>query len=114
MVNRALALQLHQLPMQVLSAACRSSADLDLSSLRQEFISWVACQRTQFGSWQEAWNSWSLAAPQRPGRIRLHVLCPTCRGRMFTLRTGAPRPCTTCLARKRVWITVTAFYQAAA
>lgn len=112
--NRALALQAHHLPLQVFASACRPTADLDLSALRQEFIAWLACQRNQFGSWQEAWNSWAAATPQHPGRIRMHVLCPTCRGRMFTLHTGTVRPCPTCVARKRVWITVTALYQSVA
>lgn len=110
-MNRALVLQLHHLPGHVLAAAYRPTSEVDLSAVRQDFISWVASQRTPFDNWQQAWNSWAQATPQHPGRIRLHVLCPTCRGRMFTLRTGTPRPCTTCMARKRVRITLTALYQ---
>jgi hypothetical protein len=54
MTNRALALQLHHLPCHALTAAYRPTSEVDLSVVRQEFISWAASQRISFDNWQQA------------------------------------------------------------
>jgi|GEM_PF-5169407 len=111
MRNQRIALTIHNLPAHVLSAAVRGGRDLDSATVRQEFVSWAVCQRGDFTSWQDAWNTWTGAHRDRPGRIEAYVLCPDCRGRMFDLRTGVPRPCPTCTARKRIWVRAVALWQ---
>lgn len=111
MGNRRIAVMIHNLPAHVLTAGVRGDRGLDSTTLRQEFASWVACRRGEFASWQDAWNAWTGARRDRPGHIKAYILCPTCRGRMFDLRHGTPRPCSTCMARKRVWVHATALWQ---
>lgn len=111
MRNQRLANVIHRLPAHVLSAAVRGDRALDSSTVRQEFVSWAVCQREELTSWQDAWNAWTAASRHRPGRIEAYILCPDCRGRLFDLRTGRPRPCPTCMARKRVWVRAVALWQ---
>ena len=113
MRNHGIALTIHDLPAHVLAGAIRGDRGLDSATVRQEFTAWVVCQRDEFTSWQDAWNTWTGAFHDHPGHIEAYVLCPTCRGRMFDLRTGIPRPCPTCMARKRVWVRAVALWQAA-
>jgi len=109
--NDAVVHAIRHLPGQVIASALRGSPRLDASDVRQEFLSWASGQRDEYDSWQAAWNAWTGASQSRPGQVRLHVMCPTCRGRMFDIRTGTSRPCPTCMARKRVWLNATALWQ---
>lgn len=103
---------IRQLPHHVLAEACVARGDrVDPNDVRQEFISWVAGRRGQYESWQHAWNDWTGAAEGRPGMIRMHVLCPDCRGRMYSTKHGRLSPCTTCSGRKRVWVEITALWR---
>jgi hypothetical protein len=111
MHNKGIAFAIHNLPAHVLSAAVRGDRGLDATTVRQEFVSWVVSQRDEFTSWQEAWNAWTGAHQSHPGRIEAYILCQLCRGRMFDIRTGVPRPCPNCVARKRVWARATALWQ---
>jgi len=112
MRNQGIVVAIRNLPAQVLAAAVRGDhRGLDYTTVRQEFASWAVCQRGDFTSWQDAWNTWTGAHHDRPGRIEAYVLCPNCRGRMFDLRTGVPRPCATCTARKRIWVRAVALWQ---
>lgn len=111
MRNHRIALAIQQLPGHLLTAGVRGDRALDASCVRQEFASWVAGQRGEFASWQHAWNAWTGARPNRPGRIEAYILCPSCRGRMFDLRHGVVQPCPTCMTRKRVWVRAAAMWQ---
>ncbi|OBG21616.1 hypothetical protein A5768_26305 [Mycolicibacterium fortuitum] len=104
MNNREIARQVHQIPAHVLTQALPDLRPVtDLSELRQTFAEWILGQRTVFPTWQAAWNSWTGATPERPGRVELHVRCPECRGTLITARRGIPQACTTCHGRRRTW-----------
>lgn len=103
---------IRHVPHQVLAAGYVSrQAPVDASDIRQEFISWVARQRKEYDSWKHAWNDWTGATQNRPGMIRMHVLCPDCRGRLISTRHGRVGPCTTCMGRRRVWSDITALWR---
>lgn len=81
-------------------------------TLRREFLSWALAPRRQsFTCWQEAWNSWTGAAPHRPGAVRLWLRCPQCHGRLYVIRHGQITACLTCVGRRTVTRTYTALWQ---
>lgn len=79
-----------------------------MDELRKEFADFVMGQRTQYASWQQAWNVWTHAQPGQPGVIRLTQRCRRCRGRGIDMRRATI--CYDCVGRRRTTVTVNARY----
>lgn len=84
----------------------------DLHEIRNEFARFVdgAARRSPFTSWQEAWNAWTGAHPDRPGQIEYTpARCHTCGGKGWNTRTvsrnlartGHPAICGDCRGSRR-------------
>lgn len=59
---------------------------------------WLGGNRTQYDTWQQAWNAWAGATPERAGLVTVpRTRCPDCGGRRYRLRHGRPGVCVTCL-----------------
>jgi hypothetical protein len=103
-MNRDIAAQVHHIPARAFAEALPHWRPFsDHYELRREFAGWVMRQRQQFQSWQQAWNAWTGATPTRAGRVAMHVTCPDCKGRLFSVKRGIPGPCMTCMGRRRVY-----------
>jgi hypothetical protein len=101
--NHAIVHQIHRLPSHVLAAALPHLRPYTAhDEVRNDLASWVAGARTDYASWQHAWNDWTRATPHRPGRVHLNIRCTDCHGRLFSTRRGIPEPCTTCRGRRRI------------
>lgn len=106
----------HLVDARVLLAHLPRSSQSDLFEIRRAFGNYLATRDgRRHGTWQEAWNGFTGAAPQRPGEVRFHVArCPDCHGRGFDhrrvsrnlARTGQPFACGTCRGTGRgQWVT---------
>lgn len=76
------------------------------NQVREELAHHIQVSRSRdFDTWQEAWNDWTGARPERPGHIRFRTRrCPACNGRRIDhrhaarnlARTGNPMICGEC------------------
>lgn len=113
MPNHDIAREIHRLPHHLLLTALPDLRATDVfHELRTEFARWTVSQPEQFGSWRQAWNRWTRASAHRPGAVTLTVLCPECRGRLFSSKRGIPGPCITCHGRRRATVRSRAIWQA--
>jgi hypothetical protein len=100
-MNNVMVAQIQRtIPHSAINALLPQWRPWDQFELRREFASWVARQKP-FDTWQDAWNAWTRATQQRPGRVDMWIRCSTCKGRRYALRHGAMRPCWTCTGRGR-------------
>lgn len=113
MPNQAIVHAIHRLPHHVLAAALPDLRPMaaEWNDVRAEFARWTLCQREEFSTWRHAWNGWTRATPHHLGAITLTVICPDCRGRLFSIRRGIPGPCTTCCGRRRSTLRSRALWQ---
>lgn len=110
--NHAIVQQIHRLPEYVLANALPHLRPYRMiNEVRNDFASWVAASRTNFGSWQNAWNTWTRATPHQPGRVDINIRCTDCHGRLFSTRRGILEPCTTCRGRRRIHLHSAAIWQ---
>ncbi|MFV8142252.1 hypothetical protein ACNQR7_32195 [Mycolicibacterium senegalense] len=113
MNKRALANAIHAIPFQALATALpdfRPFNDVHYE-LRREFASWTLANRAEFDTWQDAFNAWAGATPNRPGRITLTVKCPRCHGRLYAIQHGRVGPCMNCHGRRNITLVSAARYQ---
>lgn len=109
MRNQGIALTIHDLP-HVLAGAIRGDRGLDSYTVRQEFASWVVCQRD---------GSRPGRTPGTPGPVHTTITLDIieayilCRCRAAACSTCAPAfpACATCMARKQVWVRAVAMWQ---
>lgn len=113
MPNQAIAHEIHRLPHHLLALALPDLRPMtaEVNDVRREFARWTAHQPEEFGTWRRAWNGWTRATQHHPGAITLTVVCPDCRGRLFSTRRGIPGPCTTCRGRRRITVRSRALWQ---
>lgn len=114
--NSAVAQSIRHIPSHALAMALPQIRPFDAQAeVRQEFIRWLSSQRDQYACWQQAWNAWTRATPARPGLVDLTMLCPECRGRMFSTRSlarGVPGGiCGRCNGQRRVHLRSIAIWQ---
>lgn len=82
-----------------------------LWEIRREFArALTASNVRQSETWQEAWNMWTSATPERPGQVRYTpARCTECHGRGFShrnisrnlARTGHPGVCGGCRGTRK-------------
>lgn len=113
MTNREVAALISRIPSTRLASALPHLRPFDAiaSDVRREFAAWAGGSRAAFTSWQEAWNDWTGAQPQRPGWVRLTVICPQCHGRTLAVHRGIPDLCRRCYGRRRLHIREVALWQ---
>lgn len=104
------AVAIHVADARVLLASLPRLDNVDLHTIRGDFARWASRTRPAgsgsarsdgtWSSWQEAWNTWTGAAPHTPGRIRYTPhRCARCSGRRVDFRRGTV--CGSCLGTGR-------------